>query len=663
MFRTVIVVCVVLLAAILASYRLAEEGPQADFRYANATGISTLDPARISHSHDIRIAINIWEGLTTYHPKTTEAVEGVARFPVDVSADGCVYTFDLRADARWSNGDPVTATDFIRGWRRVIEPGTAGDYAMFIVDRVAGAREYYAWRNQAVAVLTALHRLADGWPIDAESARALYDHAGDAFVRDVYDGLEPTEPANRSVRPARSPAGHAQDADDRWQRLADGLASSDHDWRAAHEGFFRLHAARRDARFAAVGLQALSRHRLRVTLARPCPYFLDLCAFATLVPCHASIERLREQVDATGLTSEGLVVYDPQWTKPDYRRNGYPGLITNGPYRLKVWAFKRRIRLEANPHFWGLDRLRCRTIDMVEFADLNTSIMAYEAGDVDFLIDMQVEYDHELIRMARSGARPDLHVPVAFGMYFLLFNCQSPTVKGRPNPFVDARVRKAFVSAVDKYAIVNNVLQRGDPVTGNVVPVGSIPAYPSPPGLGCDPAQARRWLTEAGYPNGEGFPPVEVLYNTDSQHEKISQVLGRTWEQELGVRVELRGKEFRTFGDDKVNRNYMIARAGWWGDYRDPTTFLELFATGNGNNDSGYSNPRFDALLDRAAGEADRARRLALLAEAEAIIVQEDLPLLPLFQHTNLMAIKPYVRGVYPNPAVTFPMRYWGIER
>ena len=175
MFRWIVAICLILLAATLAGYSLAGGNPRADFVYVNSSGIHTLDPARMSWTPDIRVAINIWEGLTTYDPQTTQPREGVAHFPPQVSPDGLVYTFTLRPEARWSNGDPVTAGDFVRAWRRVIEPGTAGDYAFFITDHVAGAREYYDWRNHNVAILTALDRLARGWEIDEEAGRLLIE--------------------------------------------------------------------------------------------------------------------------------------------------------------------------------------------------------------------------------------------------------------------------------------------------------------------------------------------------------------------------------------------------------------------------------------------------------------------------------------------------------
>ncbi len=586
LFRTLMVLSCMTLALIAAAYSIGDGDGRADFTYVNSAGIGTLDPASITWKQDIRVASNIWEGLTILDPRTGAPIAGAAELP-EISADGLTYTFSIRLDARWSNGDAVTAGDFVRGWRRAIEPGSAGDYAFFLTDHVVGARAYYEWRTAAVADLSSSQTGSDAW-----RAR------------------------------------------------------------------FSRHAALLDERFAGVGFRAVASRTFEVRLVAPCSYFLDLCAFVALLPIHESIEDLRIDCEGSGITAEGLVVYDPQWTKPDYDESGYPGLITNGPYLLDAWAFQRRLRMRVNPYFRRSDSLSCRTIDMAVYGDLNAAILAYEAGDVDFLPEMDVSYGHELAGLAMSGARPDFYNPAVFATYFYLFNCADATVEGRRNPFVDARVRKAFVLALDRRLIAERVVGRGERPSGNVVPLGCIAGYDSPRGLEYDPDEARRLLADAGYPGGEGLGEIDLLYNTGFIHERVCTAMAEMWKRELGVAVVLRGKEAKTFSEDRKQRRFMIARAGWYGDYGDPTTFLDLFATGNGNNDSGHSDAKYDDLLREAAQETNIATRLSLLAAAESRIIRETLPALPLYQATQMLAINPRVSGLYPNARLVFPFRY-----
>lgn len=591
MFRRLLLVCTGLIVASVSLFALTAKEPRADFTYVNPSGIHTLDAARMSWTQDFRVALNIWEGLTTWDPKTLAPIEGAAIFPPDISPDQLVYTFTIHENARWSNGDPVTARDFIRGWRRGMEPGTATDYTFLFTDQIVGAAEYVHWRNEAVTRLTAT-------PVDQPVLR---------------------------------------------------------------ESLLTSHGGELDARFGEVGVKALDIRTLEVRLKRPCPYFLDLTAFPTFLPCHESIELLRERHHGLPITAEGLVVYDPQWTKPDYHRNQYPGLVTNGPYTLADWTFKRRARLRVNPFFRGADRISCRTIDMLEYDNISASIMAYEAGDVDFLTDMSVPYDHEIARLSRSGERLDFHSCVLSATYFLSFNCISPEVGGRSNPFVDRRVRKAFTLAVDRRRIVENVLKRGDAVAHSFVPPRGMPGYVPPIGLRRDVNEARRLLAEAGYADGAGLGPIELLYVPSD--ERVCQALARMWEEALGVRVELRSQESKTFAEEKANQRFMIARGNWYADYNDPTTFLDCLGTGNGNNDSGYSNPKYDELLVAASVTTDRTIRTEILRKAESIIVEEDCPILPILHYSTTVAIKPYVKGLHANARLWFPFRYATIER
>jgi len=646
MYRRLLWVCGGLTAALLAAYAAASRETRADFTYVNPSGIHTLDPARMSWTQDFRVALNIWEGLTTSHPETTAPIGGAAEFPPALSPDRTTYTFTIRDDARWSNGDPVTAGDFLRGWRRSMEPGTATDYTFLFTDHIHGAQAYVQWRREAVAALTALARLRDGWGVDAAQARGLARHP-------VYAGIR----ALAGASPLTPPVGEATGA---WAAFASQLDKLPVPWDRLHQMLFREHAAELNERFAGVGITAIDDRTLEVRLIRPCPYFLDLTAFPAFLPCHESIELLRERHAGAPLSAEGLVAYDPQWTKPDFRGNGYPGLITNGPYRLASWRFKRRARLAVNPYHRDAAAVSCRTIDMLVFDNISAALMAYEAGGVDFLPAMDVPYDHEIARLARSGERPDFHLCDTLATYFLNFNCLTEAVSDRPNPFRDPRVRRAFSLAVDRPALVERVLQRGDRVAASLVPPAAIAGYEPPAGLVHNPAGARRLLADAGYPGGAGLPPVELLYVPSDQ--RVCQAIARMWEQELSVRVELRCKETKTYAEDKANHRFMAARGNWYADYYDPTTFLDCLATGNGNNDSGYSSDRYDRLLAQAREATDAAERFALLGEAERIMVEEDCPILPILHYALPIAIKPHVRGLYPNPRLRFAFRYVSIR-
>lgn len=560
---------------------------RADFVYVNPSGIHTLDPARMSWLQDFRVALNLWEGLTTWDPVTLAPTGGAAEYPPHVSDDGRVYTFRIRDDARWSNGDPVTAADFIRGWRRAMEPGTAADYQFFFTDTIAGAADYVAWRNEAVKALTN---------------------------------------APESLR----------------------------------DSIFDAHVAELDQRFALVRLRANDERTLEVRLLRRCSYFPDLLGFPVFLPIHKSIESHRETHRGAPLTAQGLVAFRPQWTHPDGSASA-PGLVTNGAYTLARWTFKRGARFAVNPYFREAHQIRCRTIDMLEYDNVSASLMAFDAGDVDFLTDLSVPYEHELYRRWKSGERPDLHPCPTAATYFFNFNCVSDEVAGQKNPFLDPRVRRAFTLATDRTAIVEHVRRRGDRAAYSFVPPGAISGYEPAAGLPLDTAGARALLAEAGYPNGANLGPVELLY--PPRQATVCQALARMWEEALGVRVVLRAQESKTFAQEKAKQRFMIAWGNWYPDYNDPTTYLDCFASGNGNNDTGYANAEYDRMLALAADEDDPARRFEILREAERLVMERDCPVLPVLHPTELIAVSPRVQGIHPNGRLWFPFRHMSVQR
>lgn len=634
-----ILVMLILVGVVFTSTAARE---RVDFRFVNQTSINTLDPAQMSYSHDIRLALGLWEGLTVLDPRTLAPREGVAVLPPKISDDQRSYTFALRPEARWSNGDPVVASDFIRSWRRAIEPGSSNVYAEMIQSYIEGADDYARWRQESVSGLGLVRQLQRSSPISVSAASA---------------GLNSALGRRLAARVGLSfPATPGTAGDPRWLEAIQQLKSARVDWRQIGDELLDEHIREMDERWSQVGIRAIDDHHIEVRLVRPTPFFLDLTAFATYLPTHSSIEILRDGYEGRPLTDAGLWAYDEQWTKPDYHRDGYPGLITNGAYRLVDWKFKRSVRLEANPHYWRADEVRSTTIEVVDVEYANAAWMLYEQGRLDYLSELSMEFTPELVRHAREGRRDDIHTTPSFGTYYFVFNCRPRLSDGRLNPLASAGVRRALSMAVNKRELVDYVVRLGNPVADTFVPAGQIPGYPSPEGLSHDPEWARKELAAAGYPGGEGMPTIEILYNTGAAHEPKAQAIKRMWEQELGISCLLVGKEVKTFAEDMANGRFMIGRFGWFGDFLDPTTFLNLARSTNGNNYAGFNDPEYDAMLDAAAAELDPDRRLQLLSRAERYLSEEQAPLLPLYTYVTVYAWRPNVTGIYLNPRSYVPL-------
>ena len=365
-------------------------------------------------------------------------------------------------------------------------------------------------------------------------------------------------------------------------------------------------------------------------------------------------------------------------------------LVSNGPFVLTDWRFKRTMRFEANEHWWNADSLAIRSMESPSVVDPNMQVLAFRSGAVDWVSDLTPPYRAEIIadknafyaahadqiaelraagwapleidRRLPRDPRNFLQVWPVFGTYFYNFNCLPRLPDGRDNPFKDPRVRRAFAMVIDKEAITRDVRRLGENVANHLIPPGSIGGYESPepmPSISLAQSeaetqaiieQAKALLAEAGYEDPDSLGVVEILFNKDAGHDLVAQSIAKDWQRKLGVQVAMITKEVKIYREDLKQHDFMTARAGWYGDYGDPTTFLDLSRTGDGNNDRAYSNPEFDALLERASVELDAEKRMDMLREAEAIIMR-DVPMVPLFYYSTLYMSDPHqVSGITPHP-------------
>ncbi|MFH1730813.1 MAG: peptide ABC transporter substrate-binding protein [Planctomycetota bacterium] len=373
--------------------------------------------------------------------------------------------------------------------------------------------------------------------------------------------------------------------------------------------------------FSKVGVRAPDAQTLEVTLEHPTAFFLGLLAFETFMPVH------RGCVEKHG----------ERWTRPE-------NIVSNGPFVLDKWLPQDRIVMRKNPRYWDAKSVQLDGVVAYAIADQNTALLRYRAGELHWIDSLPVPLVPKLMK------RPDYHKAPYLGTYFYRFNCTR-------KPFNDARVRKAFNLALDKKTLCKFVLHgQYEPATVFVPPM--IPPYKSPDGLAYDPRRAAELLAEAGYPGGRGFPRVTLLYNTSQQHEQIAVVAQNMWKKALGVEVNLINQEWKVYLSTMNKIDYDIARSAWIGDYMDPNTFLDMFVTGGGNNRTGWSNERYDKLIESAAGEPDTAKRLELFREAEDILINRELPIMPVYFYSNLSLRRASVRGFHPNPRNLHPCKY-----
>lgn len=377
--------------------------------------------------------------------------------------------------------------------------------------------------------------------------------------------------------------------------------------------------------FAEVGVKASDPKTLFVRLANPTPYFIDLCSFITFAPVHvATIAR-----------------HGTAWIKP-------ANIVTNGAYRMEEWLLDDRIRLRKNPQYWDAANVKMATVEVKPVSDANTALSYFHTGQADLMMDKGMVPPTLTDRLKQQTY---FHTGPFLGTWFVRMNVTKP-------PFTDARVRRAFALALDKRRITEKITKLGERSAWGLTPPGAGQDYQPPPGLDYNVAAARALLIEAGFPNGKGFPRVEYLYIPLPIERNIAVELQSMWQEALGVTVNLVKQEQKIWLDSMRKLNYHLCRSSWVGDYNDPSTFLDMFTTGNGNNRTGWTSARYDGLIGQAAREPDVQRRNQVFQDAERHLISEEAPIVPVYWYVGVQFFHAdRLTGVQPNLIDDHPFR------
>ena len=386
------------------------------------------------------------------------------------------------------------------------------------------------------------------------------------------------------------------------------------------ENFYNGKATREE-----LGIEVVDDYTLKVTLEAPTPYFLELTAFTTYFPVRQDI--VEANPDGWALEPETYV--------------------SNGPFTLTKWDLKEQMVFAKNENYWNASEVKLPGVVYKMVTDVNTAYASLKSGEFDMV-------DSVPPAEIASGQEEGLvTISPNLGTYMLIFNVgkQSTLSEEVKEVLSNAKVRKALSIAIDRKGLVENVTKGGQIPAYSFVPSGitnengedfaSTHYYDE---NNANIEEAKKLLAEAGYPNGEGIPTLSFMFNTEGDHKLVAQAIQQDWAK-IGVNVNLENQEWKVFLSTRQQGGYQIARHGWGGDYVDPMTFLDLWVTGGGNNDAGYSNPKYDELVNAAKVEADVNKRWDMLKEAEDILM-EDMPIIPLYYYTKPKAMKPEVKGV-----------------
>jgi oligopeptide transport system substrate-binding protein len=375
--------------------------------------------------------------------------------------------------------------------------------------------------------------------------------------------------------------------------------------------------------FSLVGVKALDKHTLVVDLRKPTAYFPSITTFMVTFP-------LRKDI---------VEKYGSRWTEPE-------NIITTGPFILHKWKHEYKIELRPNKGYYA-NKPHLDNVEMFMIGETSTALTLYETGGLDIASIPAIAIPH-------YKDNPEYrNMPILRNNYYG-FNVTKP-------PFNDVRIRRAFSMAINRNEFPK-ILNGGELPATSWIPKGML-AYNPDIGLKYTPDEAKRLLKEAGYSDGKGFPKVSVVFNTGAENQMIAENFQAQWKRNLNVFVELDNQEWKVYLKRLKTDAPAIFRLGWGADFPDPDNFMNLFTTDSGNNNTKWSNKRYDKLIELAAIEMDTEKRIKLYNEAQRILCEADAPIMPLFISAQNVLVKPYVKGYMLNPMDILYLKDVRIER
>ena len=366
-----------------------------------------------------------------------------------------------------------------------------------------------------------------------------------------------------------------------------------------------------------LGVRAVDDHTLEVALVGPTPHFPNII-------CHTSWWPVpRHAIEKHGSIHD---VMNP-WTQDE-------NLVSNGPFRLKRYLFRQYVEVERNPLYWDAANVK---LDGVRFYPIDkdlTEDRLFQRGQL-----------HATYAVPPSKVPRYLRDHPDIGRNYQNLAIRFYRVNTTRGPLKDMRVRQALGFALDRESIVKNVLRANQtPCYGLTPPIAG---YETANFFSHDVAKARQLLAEAGFPDGKGFPELELLIAKSEVEVSMAEAVQAMWRKALGITIRIKQVDFTVQLTMQHEKQYDIAVAGWSADYYDPATFIDMWKTDGGNNETGWSNKEFDGLVDAATQCADAAERLRILNRAETIAVRE-APVVPIYVYTRTRLIHPAVKNFQP---------------
>ncbi|GHC58560.1 peptide ABC transporter substrate-binding protein [Roseibacillus persicicus] len=579
-----------------------------------------LDPHLVSGVLESNIIRALFEGLCVEdHQNDGIPLPGAAA-SWEASEDFTAWTFHLQPEGKWSDGIPVTAHDFAFSYRRLLspDPNWPAKYAemLYFIENA----ENYSKNRRGEILMARDSSFPTSWEtLSQANFRGNEKVDVSAFANKTFDELTPDQRKKRLASKGLDKLNEKE-----LTYLRDNL--SVFDWPDSISEEVQLATVTRLLENvgidlwnkARVGVNAIDDFTLEIQLRGPVPFLPEITKHYTWYPVPRHIILKHGKINTA---------FASKWTKPG-------NIVSNGPFKLKTWRTNHVLEVERNPEYWDIEKVHLNGIRYLPISNYYTESRMF--GDDQLHVTYTLP--SELIPYAKKNFKKELRQEPYVGTRFLRSNIRRP-------PFDNPKVRRAFALSIDQRAICEDILGGGQQPASGIVP--PFEGYEGPEVIKFDPEEAKRLLAESGYASTTGFPTITLLTTSSDSAIVEAVALQGMWEKHLGIKVRIVQREWTTYLQKQYDADFDLCVAGWIGDYLYPSTFLDMWIKGGGNNNTGWSSEEFEKLLYDAEQAVEQEKKLAILAEADRLISTE-APAFPIYWYATNYLIRPEVENWNP---------------
>lgn len=399
---------------------------------------------------------------------------------------------------------------------------------------------------------------------------------------------------------------------DGWERLLNPETASEYAYFLFDVKNARAYNSGKIKDFKQVGIRLNNKGELVVELEKSVGYF------PMMLTHHATFPLRKDVIEKHG----------DRWTEP-------ANIVTLGAYKLKIWEHDKAIVLERNDEYYG-EKAKIKNVLGYMINEYSTALNLMERGRLDFQESLPFK------ELPQLRTKPGFRQGNSLTIYYYGFNTKKPAFK-------DLKVRKAFVHAVDRKQVTDLLAAGHAPLTG-WVPIGMF-GYENDRGLEFDPEKARKLLDEAGYKDRSKFPRVTLAFNSNENHQRIAENVQAQIKKNLGIDIQIANEEWKVYLNRLRTDTPDMYRMGWLADYPDPSTFMSLMTSFSENNHTKWGNKTYDNLVEKGNGSLDRQARLKAYSEAQKILTEVDVPVLPIYSGVRHLMLSERVQN-FPVTAI-----------